>query len=122
MEVQQQRDRAIDLLKFVAIFLIILRHCLSRLGLCMAGLDHPIGKLIVIVNMPLFIFITGYFGKSLYQRNLNELFFSKYRTLLRPSIMFALLTIIIFDIIILSKPLGLKEGVNILVDRVVYGY
>ena len=118
----QGRDNAIDLLKFVAIFLVILGHSLSRLGLGMESLNHPIGKLIVMVNMPLFIFITGYFGKSLYKRKLKELFLSKYRTLLRPTVLYGLLTIIICDIIILSKPLGIKEGVNVLFDRVVYGY
>ena len=122
MEVKQQRDRAIDLLKFVAVYLMVLSHCLQRLGLGMDSLDHPIGKLIVMVNMPLFIFVTGYFGRSLYSRTLKDLLVSKYKTLIRPTALYALMVVIICDLIIIQFGISIKGCFNIILNRLIYGY
>lgn len=116
------RDGAIDLLKFIAIYLVILGHCLGRLGLGMGVLDHPFGKLIVMVNMPLFIFISGYFGQSLYKRGFFMLLASKYKTLIRPCIIYSILCALICDFFIEEGPSSIIGGGKVLIDRIVSTY
>ena len=104
------REATFDLLKFVAIYLVILGHCLGRLGLGMEILNHPMGKLIVMVNMPLFIFITGYFGQSLYKRTFIPLLVAKYRTLLRPCLVYSIVCALLCDFILMNQGVTLTGG------------
>lgn len=89
MEVKK-RNITLDILKCVAIYSVILLHSIQGLGAGMTVLDHPLGKLISMVSMPLFIFITGYFSGSIYTRKLNQLIEIKYITLLRPMLLFSI--------------------------------
>lgn len=65
-EGNKRREVSFDLLKCFAIFLVIWQHCISELGYGMNMLTTPIGRAIIMINMPLFMFIVGYFSKSLF--------------------------------------------------------
>lgn len=56
-----QRDPLYDLLKAFAIFLVILQHMIFNCGEGYHMTDTLVGKAITMINMPLFMFITGFF-------------------------------------------------------------
>ena len=122
MEIINKRDTTIDVLKFIAIYMVILGHCLGRFGLGMSVLDHPIGKLIVMVNMPLFIFVTGYFSSSMYKRAFKEVAIGKYKTLIRPNIVYSIFCLVIVTLITgdFSKTAG--QWLFVTVDYIISTY
>ena len=94
------RESTFDILKCIAIYMVILGHCLGRLGLGMSLMDHPIGKLIVMSNMPIFVFISGYFSSSIYKRDFKTNIKNKYITLVRPNIIYSVIFVIICSVLI----------------------
>ena len=54
------RDKSLDLLKAIAIFLVVWGHSIQYFGEGIGVLDNPIGKFIYMVHMPLFMFVSGY--------------------------------------------------------------
>lgn len=82
------RNPTFDLLKTWAIFLVILQHCIASLGWGMEMMNTPAGKAITMMNMPLFIFITGYFSKSSMSRPFKTILSQKWVTMLRPMFIF----------------------------------
>lgn len=59
----KERDLSIDLLKAIAIYFVIYGHCIQYFGAGIGVLDDPVGKLIYMVHMPLFMFVSGYVSK-----------------------------------------------------------
>lgn len=56
----KQRDVFLDTLKTILIFLVILGHCLIRLGSDDNIIIDTIFRYIYLIHMPLFVFVSGY--------------------------------------------------------------
>ena len=84
------RDKSFDILKAIAIFLVIWQHCISCLGYGMEMLDTFVGRAICLINMPLFMFIVGYFSKSSIMASFKDMLMKKWHTLIVPMLIFCL--------------------------------
>ena len=94
--VSTKRDRVLDMLKCVAMFMVISGHCFQHTGYGNSYLNIPIFRLITMIQMPLFIFISGYVAyRSLTSSSLQTLVKRKYFGLLQPMILFALAQFVI---------------------------
>ena len=86
-----KRDIKFDLLKSIAIFLVILQHCIFIFGYGMDMMNTVVGKAICLVNMPLFMFIVGFFAKSsVYAKN-RDFVNKKWNTIVVPMLIFCFL-------------------------------
>ena len=101
-----RRNPVFDFLKFIAIFLVVLQHFMMRLGLDMGMTDVWVGKMIIMVNMPLFIFISGWFSGSLHNKTLVQLISSRYTSLMRPTIVYSILSAYVCGVILNDLPSG----------------
>lgn len=89
---KKQRDVTFDFLKAVAIFLVIWGHSMA-----MGPNDvyHNInGHWIVLVNMPLFMFIVGYFSISAEKRSIKQILVNKWHALIVPTLIYGSVTFI----------------------------
>lgn len=118
----KRRNATIDLMKFVAIYMVILGHCLGRFGLGMALFDHPIGKLIVMSNMPCFLFITGYFSQSVYSKDILTLVKSRYITLLRPNIIYSGIFVFVCTFLLGGLDFSILSAIKELITGVITSY
>lgn len=84
----KNRELSFDLLKCFAIFLVIWQHSIYSFGYGIEMLTTPIGKFISMINMPLFMFIVGYFSKSSIQRPFRQMVKNKWDTLLMPMLVY----------------------------------
>ncbi len=82
----KQRDITVDFLKGVAIFLVLWGHSIQLLGEGTGVLSQPIGKVIYLVHMPLFMFLAGYVSVSALNLNPRKMFLKKSQQLLQPMI------------------------------------
>ncbi|MDN0066647.1 acyltransferase family protein [Bacteroides gallinaceum] len=90
----KKRDLTIDLMKGIAIFLVVLGHVIW----ITSGQDEfPLRKLIFSVHMPLFFFASGYLTPKLTNTSLIRTFLVKKCRLLLPLIVFGLLDIVLYD-------------------------
>ncbi|MDE6575376.1 MAG: acyltransferase family protein [Muribaculaceae bacterium] len=88
----KSRDKSFDILKAIAIFLVIWQHSISCLGYGMEMMETYVGRAICMVNMPLFMFIVGYFSKSSIEAPLKKMLIKKWNTLLLPMCIFCLIS------------------------------
>lgn len=86
----QKRDASLDIVKCICIFFVILGHTIQCFGEGINVLEHPIGKLITMFNMPLFIFVSGYLSLGALNRSLLENIRSKWNSLVLPMLIFSL--------------------------------
>lgn len=88
--IPQSKDRELsfDLLKCFAIFLVIWQHCIFNLGYGIDMLSTSAGRAISMVNMPLFMFIVGYFSKSSILCSFGQMVKKKWHTLLLPMLIY----------------------------------
>lgn len=115
MSSKQNRSIEYDVLKCGAIYLVILGHCLGRLGLGNGIFENPVGKAIIMVNMPLFIFISGFFSSSIHKRSIIDLLIQKYKQLVRPTIVYSIIMCAISCILLNEYPdsfIGGGQDVN----------
>lgn len=84
------RDKSFDVLKSIAIFLVIWGHVMQYFEYGMDVFNTHIGKIIGMINMPLFIFISGYFSVSTYNRSFLNVILNKSKQLLIPMTIFSL--------------------------------
>jgi len=89
------RDSFFDLLKSWAIYLVVLQHMMACMGDGLGMWDTPVGKIITMFNMPLFMFIVGYFSKSSLTRSFSSNVKQKWVTLVRPMLPFCFILLII---------------------------
>ena len=62
------RDPAFDLMKFIAIFMVVYWHVMSyRSGFDLATMPSYAANFIISVNMPLFFMVSGYFSRRLHE-------------------------------------------------------
>lgn len=80
----QPRDITVDFLKGLAIFLVLWGHSIQLLGEGLGVLNEPIGKIIYLVHMPLFMFLAGYVSTSAMKLSPKNMFLKKSRQLLQP--------------------------------------
>jgi len=63
-----KRDPFFDLLKFVAMFMVVYWHVMSyRPGFDLATMPSRAANFIISMNMPLFFMISGYFSRRLHE-------------------------------------------------------
>lgn len=61
------RDPLFDLVKAVAMFMVVLSHTISyRIGFDFSSMPSRILDFIMVVNMPLFFMISGFFSRRLH--------------------------------------------------------
>ncbi len=89
---EKERDYYFDNLKAVLIFLVVLGHMLLRVS----GNDtiDAIKRVIYVFHMPLFIFVSGYFAKSIYKN--GQYRWKKVLGLLKSYVMFEIAIFIVY--------------------------
>ena len=85
-----KRELSLDIFKYLSMYLVILCHTIQYFGEGYDVMEHPIGKFILILNMPMFIFISGYFSMSTYNRPLWTVIKSKFNALFFPMLIFSM--------------------------------
>lgn len=111
---QPRRDNVLDILKFVAIFMVVNGHTYQYSGSDIASLDMAFIKFSTITQMPLFAFISGYVSfrsittQPLWRGTLK----SRWYSLIRPMIIFCLIWAVINLIFYIPKPIGAWEIVD----------
>lgn len=85
------RDKALDLLKYVTIFMVVTGHTFQYLGYGLDCLDlFPI-DIFTMIQMPQFMFISGFVSfKSLQNAPYKYLLETRWKSLLRPMIFYSL--------------------------------
>lgn len=106
------RNPVFDFLKSLAIVLVVLQHFMMRLGLGMEMMNVWPGKLITMVNMPLFIFISGWFATSLHKKSFRQLVTTRYASMVRPTIVYSVLSAVICGLLTSTLPNTLTGGGN----------
>lgn len=96
-----KRIEWIDVCKGLGMILVVLGHL---------SLPTPMIKYILAVNMPLFFFLSGYTFNNL--SSANNFIKKKFETLIKPYLIFAILTYLFW--IIIERRIGIGAEVNIL--------
>ena len=78
------RNKAFDMLKLFAIFLVVWGHCIQNLHTC-DFYEEPVYKIIYSFHMPLFMVISGYFSLSSMRATTGSFLKKKFNQLLLPS-------------------------------------
>lgn len=86
---KRQRLVWIDILKFLAIFLVLWGHCIQHLTTPDFS-SNQVFLFIYSFHMPLFMILSGFFAHKLAERNFREVFVSKFLQLLLPTIVFGI--------------------------------
>ena len=117
-----KRNPVFDFLKFIAIFLVVLQHFMMRFGLDMGMMDVWPGKMIIMVNMPLFIFISGWFSASLHNKTFSHLLSSRYTSLVRPTIVYSILSAFVCGMILNNLPSGWGGYLEFIMHSIISSY
>ncbi len=105
---KSKRNNFIDIIKGVAIFLMLWGHCIQ---ICVLGsdfdfFDNSVFKTIYSFHMPLFMLVSGYlFYFSFIKRDLKELLIHRTQSLIQPIVFCT-----IFDFFATTVLLGLLSG------------
>ena len=86
---KRQRLVWIDVLKFLAIFLVLWGHCIQHLTTPDFS-SNQVFQFIYSFHMPLFMILSGFFAHKLAERSFREVFVSKFLQLLLPTIVFGI--------------------------------
>lgn len=106
-----QRSKSIDILKGIAIFLVVLGHAIQYgNGIDYLSnqnfFDNLIFKIIYSFHMPLFMLISGYlFYYSISKKNIKELLKSRFTSIIIPIIAWGLLINILFYLVFMGDTL-----------------
>ena len=74
-----------DVIKCIAIYLVIWQHCIRTLTTGFEW-DDVVNKWIVSFHMPFFMMVSGYFARSVFKPGIIDIFLRKGRQLLLPSV------------------------------------
>lgn len=109
-----RRDAVLDILKFVAIFMVVNGHTFQYSGSDTASLDMAFIKFTTITQMPLFTFISGYVSyRSLTTQPLwGGVMKSRWFSLIRPMIIYCLIWAVVELIFYKPHPLGAWEVID----------
>lgn len=92
MNVDNSRSLVFDAIKLFAIFLVVYGHCMLHLQNHSFDIkENIIYRLIASFHMPLFMAISGYFGHKIFNKSFVDLFITKWKRLIIPSISFGIL-------------------------------
>lgn len=92
---KMQRDRNVDFLKGVAIFLVVFGHAIQFLsGPDYMFLTHCTEKSIYLVHMPLFMFLSGYVSHSSLSASVKTFLTKKCKQLLLPAIVWSFIYLV----------------------------
>lgn len=90
-----QRDRNVDFLKGIAIFLVVFGHAIQFLsGPDYMFLTHFTEKSIYLVHMPLFMFLSGYVSHSSLSASLKTFLTKKCKQLLLPLFVWSIIYLV----------------------------
>lgn len=84
-----------DLLKAIAIFLVIWQHCIYVCGYGHDMIETLPGRIITSINMPLFMFIVGVFSISSLKKDWSTMLKSKWNSILVPTFFFCTIQLLI---------------------------
>lgn len=87
------RDPKIDILKGLAIFLVVWGHSIQYFGEDYGVLSDTIGKGIYLFHMPLFFFLSGFVSVSSLKKSIGELSVSRLRGIVIPTLFWTSLSI-----------------------------
>lgn len=116
------RNPIFDFLKSLAIVMVVLQHFMMCLGLGMEMMNVWPGKLITMVNMPLFIFISGWFATSLHKKSFRQLVTTRYTSMVRPTIVYSVLSAVICGLLTSTLPNTLTGGLKYLIHSLISSY
>lgn len=110
-----RRDAVLDILKFVAIFMVVNGHAFQYSGSDTAYLDMAFMKFTTITQMPLFTFISGYVSyRSMTTLPLwrGGIMANRWYSLIRPMIIFCLIWAVIELIFYKPHPVSAYEIID----------
>lgn len=104
MAIQTNRLHYFDMLKGIAIFMVVMGHVIT---FCVREIDStPLFKFIGQIHMPLFFFISGWFGyKTLETVNVNKTLISRFKQLIVPMVVVSSIWVIYFGHSGLESPI-----------------
>ena len=117
MKVEQKRTEILDIMKGVAIILMILGHCIQhgsgKLYLTNASyFNNPVFQFIYSFHMPLFMLVSGYvFFYSMNRHTFTDNIIKKIKQLLVPILTYSIIDAIIYSII---NKVPLLSAINII--------
>ncbi len=97
------RDKSIDFIKGIAIFLVVLAHCLS--------MSDVVFQFIYSFHMPLFFCISGYLFSA--KKKYGDFLITKFKTLIIPYILFFIFSFLV-SVLFLNREVTYVEGVEYL--------
>ena len=104
--VEKGRDAYFDLLKLIAIFMVVFSHVISyRPGFSFAEMPYYSLNFIMVVNMPLFFVISGYFSRRLHDSGDWHKMFNRLITYFWPLAFFGILTSLLESCIFHKYPI-----------------
>lgn len=101
---KSQRFVVMDVLKGLAIFLVLWGHCIQQ-TLSTNYYDEPVFRWIYSFHMPLFMVISGFFAVNVLRRDFRHLLLNKGRQLILPLIVWCVLFDVFEGFAGISRPL-----------------
>lgn len=92
------RVAAWDVLKLLAIFLVIYGHCMQHL-LEVDGKNNPLFLWITSFHMPLFMALSGLFARKAFQLRFNEYLLKRGRQLLLPCVSWSIIILMVVGVL-----------------------
>lgn len=100
------RIKEFDLIKFIAIYLVVYGHIQQHL-IDIDRLDNPVYTFIYSFHMPLFMIVSGYFSVSSFRLSFTEILTKKTKSLLLPVFTFSLAITFLYYILINGRQLDI---------------
>lgn len=104
MSVLTTRDKSIDFIKGIAIYLVVLGHCWS--------ISKDLFQFIYSFHMPLFFCISGYLFSS--KKKYGDFLIAKFKTLIIPYILFFIFSFII-SVSLLDREVTILQGLEYMI-------
>ena len=98
-----KRDKSIDFIKGIAIYLVVLAHCWL--------ISSEIFNFIYSFHMPLFFCISGYLFSA--KRKYKSFLFAKFKALIVPYILFFIFSFLV-SVLLLNRNVTVLKGIEYL--------
>lgn len=93
------RIKVFDLIKFIAIYLVVYGHIQQHL-IDIDRQDNPVYTFIYSFHMPLFMIVSGYFSTSSFRMSFTDILVKKGKSLLLPVFTFSLAIAVLYYVVI----------------------
>ena len=119
-----ERNKNIDVLKGIAIILVVWGHVIQLMGVQPYPFDNNIWKAIYLFHMPLFFLISGFVSRNAIERNFKDLCISRFKTLFLPAFIWTVV-LYILQVILGIAPVskgGITSTINLTIFSLIKEY